>query len=77
MIDYKKEIAFFLTNFFLVEVAGRLTVLAFIWIMRFFGMPQPYVFYYSHPIIPKIIFTILLVVVMIVSMVRILRKKKD
>lgn len=75
MIDYKKEIAFFLINFFLIEVAGRITVLAFIWTMRFFGMPQPYIFYYSHPIISKIIFTILLVVVMAVSMIRILKKK--
>lgn len=71
------EVLQFLINFFLIETVGQLAIFFVCIILRFFGMPQAYFFIHSTPLAHHIIFTVLLVIAIIVSVVSILRKQNS
>lgn len=73
----KNEVVVFLINFFLMELAGRLLTIAVIWIFRWFGMPFLYNYYYSHPVVYKVIFTVILIMAVGISVYRILHRNKQ
>jgi len=77
LLRSKNEVVVFLINFFLLELAGRVLTLSVIWLFRWFGMPFLYNYYYSHPVVYKIIFTVILMVAVIISVYRILHKNKQ
>ena len=70
------EITRFLLNVFLLEVAGKAATHAILLAFRFFGMPEPYLYYHQHPIISKLIFTLLLIAAIAYSTYHILKKRK-
>lgn len=71
----KNEIVIFLTNLFFMEIIGKVTVMAVIWIFRFFGMPQLYNLYYSNAKSPKWIFCTILLIATGISIIRIISKR--
>lgn len=71
----KNEVVIFLTNLFLMEIIGKITVMAVIWTFRFFGMPQLYNLYYSNAKSPKWIFCIILLIATGTSIIRITSKR--
>ncbi len=70
------EIIQFLINFFLLEVLGQAAVFVLQIVFRFFGMPQLYIFCHSTPHFKQILFTILLIIAVILSVVSILRDSR-
>lgn len=70
------EILQFLINFFLLEGIGLGIVTIFCYLLRFFGMPQVYFYYHSHPVIRHIIFTLLLLIAISISVFSIVQKKR-
>lgn len=71
----KNEIVIFLTNLFFMEIIGKITVMAVIWIFRFFGMQQLYNLYYSNAQSPKWIFCTILLIATGISIIRITSKR--
>ena len=69
------EIIIFLINFFLLQLVGRALIWLVLWIFRFFGMPQPYIWFQSIPNIRHWTFTILLIIAVAISVVRIIKKR--
>ncbi len=76
LYNSKNEILVFLCNVFLLQIVGKGALLLILWIFRFFGMPQPYFYYYSIPNHGRIVFLVLLVIAVVISVVRILRRGK-
>ena len=70
------EVVIFLINFFLLQLVGRVLIWLVLGIFRFFGMPQPYIWFHSIPNIRHWTFTVLLIIAVAISVVRILRKGK-
>ncbi len=70
------EVTRFLIDLFLLQVVGRLFVQAILLLFRFFGMPQPALWYHGHPYAGHVLSTFLLVVAAAVSIYRITRSGK-
>ena len=70
------EILLFVMNFFLLETVGKLIILGFIHLLRYFGLHQLYYLYYGHHDSPFWLFCLLLLTAVAVSFYRILKKKK-
>lgn len=75
MLYPRNEILVFLINLFVIETVGHVVVAATLWTLRFFGMPQFYVYYHTHPAARHWLFTLLLLLAVAVSTARILKKK--
>lgn len=71
------EILLFVMNFFLLETVGKLLVLGFIHVLRYFGLHQLYYLYYGHHDSPFWLFTILLILAVAISFYRILKKRSE
>ena len=71
------EIIQFLINFFLIETLGHIALYLVCLLFRIFGMPQLYHFMYATPLVRHITFTIFLLIAITLSVVNILRKKKQ
>ena len=69
------EILIFLMNFFLLETLGKLVILSFIHVLRYFGLHQLYYLYYGHHDSPFWLFNVLLLTAVVISIWRILKKK--
>ena len=70
------EVTFFIINFFLLQVVGRMLVKSILILFRFFGMPQLNNWFYSIPNATHWLSTFLLLIAVMVSIVRITRKNK-
>ena len=70
------EVTFFIINFFLLQVVGRMLVKSILILFRFFGMPQLHNWFYSIPNATHWLSTFLLLIAVMVSIVRITRKNK-
>jgi hypothetical protein len=71
------EIVQFLINFFLIETLGHIAIYLFCLLLRIFGMPQLYQFMYSSPLIHHITFTIFLLIAITLSVINILKRRKQ
>jgi len=76
MYKTKNEILIFLINFFMLETAGRLVIMGIIHILRYMGLHQLYYLYYGHRESGHWLFTILLLIAVFISFIRILKKRK-
>lgn len=70
------EVSFFIINFFLLQLVGKMMVKGILILFRFFGMPQLHNWYYSIPNASHWLSTLLLMIAVVVSIVRITRKNK-
>lgn len=70
------DIALFLINLFVLEVAGHWLVKALLWLFRLFGMPQPWLWWQSVPHRWQWLSTFLLIVAVLWSIIRIIRKAR-
>lgn len=71
------EIVQFLINFFLIETLGHIAIYLICLLFRIFGMPQLYQFMYSSPLIHHITFTFFLLIAITLSVINILKHKKQ
>ena len=69
------EIVQFLIHFFILEAVGNGLVVAVCWLFRLFGMPQLQAWCASTPHFHQVVFTLLLVLAMTLSIVKILKRK--
>ncbi len=76
MYKTDNEILIFLINFFMLESVGRLLIMGIVHLLRYFGLHQLYYLYYGHANSGHWLFGILLLLAVIISFVRILRKRK-
>ena len=70
------EILIFIMNFFLLETVVKLLILGFIHVLRYFGLHQLYYLYYGHHDSPFWLFNALLLTAVVISISRILKKKR-
>jgi len=71
------EIVQFLINFFLIETLGHIAIYLFCLLLRIFGMPQLYQFMYSSPLIHHITFSIFLLIAITLSVINIIKHRKQ
>lgn len=70
------DIGQFLINLFVLEVVGHWLVKGVLWFFRLFGMPQPWLWWQGVAWRWQWLFTVLLVVAVLWSVVRIILKAR-
>lgn len=68
------EVTFFLINLFVLQVSGRLMLFFALWLLRLFGMPQVWWWWHSLPQRGLWLSTALLILAVVWSIGRIIRK---
>ena len=77
LINKNNEVLVFLFNFFMLETVGRMLVLGLIHLLRYFGLHQLYYLYYGHSMSGHWLFAGLLVIALIISLVRLMKRRRE